>query len=165
MSTDYPTKESPLVSYLLATAEQLDIALEDAEIALDEVLETFEAAANGMETLEAALDSEGEFDQDLLVEVAGRMRHMLRTSVVRLQFQDRLHQRLALASRELRQLAADNSVAGFEVNVSDLRVPRSVSSLYDRKQMLRIISAAGTNTDVIDTPEGGNADEDDIELF
>jgi hypothetical protein len=42
-------KESPLIAYLAATAEQLDIACEDAEMALDEILETFEAAASFIE--------------------------------------------------------------------------------------------------------------------
>lgn len=152
------------MAYLLAIAEQMDIASEDAEIALDEVLETFEASANCMETLEHALEADGEFDKKVLLDVTVQMRDMLRTSVVKLQFQDRLAQRLALASRELRQLAADNSIVGFEVPVNDLKVPRSVSSLYDRRQMVRIIQATGSHSEVLDEVDTPSED-DDIELF
>ncbi len=165
MSTQDEFTESALVAYLAATAEQLDIASEDAEIALGEILETFEAAANCMETLEAALNADSDIDRASLMDVAVKMRQMLRTSVVELQFQDRLAQRLALASRELRQVAADNSVVGFEHPVSDLRVPRSVSSLYNQQQMVRIVRAAGSHTEMIEEANNSSKDDNDIELF
>ena len=163
MSLNKVTKDSPLVAYLAATAEQLDIACEDAEIALNEILETFEAAANCMETLEDSL--EGKIDREILLKVVVEMRGMLRQSVVNLQFQDRLAQRMALASRELRQIAADNSIADFQSPDSDLKVPKSVSSLYNPKQMIRIISAAGSHAEVIGNVGEEPNDEQDIELF
>jgi len=156
-------KESPLIAYLAATAEQLDIACEDAEMALDEILETFEAAASCMETLEDSLNGEG--DRDVLLKSVAQMRSMLRNSVVSLQFQDRLAQRMALASRELRQIAADNSIADFQNPEIDLKVPKSVSSLYNPKQMIRIIRAAGSHTDVIESIGDESNDDQDIELF
>lgn len=165
MSGNTKHTESSLVAYLAATAEQLDIASEDVEMALGEVLETFEAAANCMETLEAALNGDGDFDKAVLLDVSTKMRTMLRSSVVSLQFQDRLSQRLALASRELRQVAADNSVAGFEVPVADLKVPKSVSSLYNQQQMVRIVRAAGSHTELIESADEGSERDQDIELF
>jgi len=93
------------------------------------------------------------------------MRSMLRNSVVSLQFQDRLAQRMALASRELRQIAADNSITDFQNPEIDLKVPKSVSSLYNPKQMIRIIRAAGSHTDVIESIGDEPNDDQDIELF
>lgn len=165
MSGKTTHNENSLVAYLAATAEQLDIASEDVEIALSEVLETFEAAANCMEVLEGALNSDGDFDRQVLLDVVVKMRTMLRSSVISLQFQDRLSQRLALASRELRQAAAENSVADFHFPESDLKVPKSVSSLYNQQQMIRIIRAAGSHSDVIESAGDEPGEDQDIELF
>lgn len=161
-------KQNPLLSYLSATAEQLDIAAEDAEIGLDEVLETFEMAVNNMEALEGALEETGEVDQEVLLEATKGLRKMLRTSVVSLQFQDRLIQRLGLAARELRQLVADHSVGEVALPAEKLQIPKSVSSLYTQTQMARIISAAGDRDVFRDNPvptPSDDGEEDDITLF
>lgn len=168
MTKSEQTNESPVLSYLAATAEQLDIAAEDVDSALDEILETFEATANYMKGLEKALNQEN-FDREGLEKATVELRKMLRQSVINLQFQDRLMQRMALASRELRQLAADQSVGSFQSPGTDLKVPKSVSSLYNRHQMLRIVDAAGGSGEVFqDAAEPADDDNDndnDIELF
>lgn len=74
-------------------------------------------------------------------------------------------QRMALASRELRQLAAEHSLGDIAMPATDLKVPKSVSSLYDRAQMSRIVEAAGGNGDVFQQTEIPSGEDNDIELF
>lgn len=158
--------ERALFSILTATAMQLDIAAEDAETAVDDVVSTFEAAADSIEELEFALNSSDLVDRLALLDVVIKMRKMLRKSVVSLQFQDRLTQRMALASRELRSLAEERSVSALPVLGDDLKVPKSVASLYTGQQMHRIRAAAAGHDEAFQTIDAGNVVEhDDIELF
>ena len=104
---------------------------------------------NGMSNLEP-----GE-----ILESVTALRKLLRRSVVDLQFQDRLMQRLAMASREMRVLAG-NGAPDDNTLFADGAVPRSAASLYTATQLSRINMAAG-NEDATPAP----SDDDDIELF
>ena len=152
--------ELPLQSVLNATSAQLDIAAEDAETAINSVLESFEAAAGAVEGLEAAMNGVADAEPREILESVMALRKLLRRSVVDLQFQDRLIQRLAMASREMRVLAG-NGAPDDDSLFADGAVPRSAASLYSASQLSRINTAAGNEATTLLTP----ADDDDIELF
>lgn len=157
MASEPSLPSIPAESALCATAEQLDIAAEDAEAALDSVLESFDSAAEAIEKLEAAMNAvENATPENLLPSVMA-LRQLLRRSVVDLQFQDRLIQRLAMAAREMRALAGTGDISLF----ADGAVPRSAASLYTAEQLTRISKAAGQE----DAPIESSSDDDDIELF
>lgn len=144
---------------------QLDISSEDAENALEDVLIAFRVAADAMTGLETALNSDDEDARAALLDTVISLRQMFRRSVVSLQFQDRLSQRMALAARELRAIAAEHSVGDIPVPTEELHVPKTVHSLYTPDQLARIRAAAGGRDDVIE-PAMEPADiGDDIELF
>lgn len=149
----------PLKSVLSATSTQLDIAAEDAEAAINSVLDSFETAAGAVEGLEAAMNGMSDVEPGELLESVIALRKMLRRSVVDLQFQDRLVQRLAMASREMRALAGNGS-PGDDHLFDDGAVPRSAASLYSASQLSRINSAAGQQS-----VKAVEAVDDDIELF
>ncbi|MEE4202075.1 MAG: hypothetical protein V2I45_00465 [Halieaceae bacterium] len=157
MAIESSPQETPTESALCATAEQLDIAAEDAETALDSVLESFDSAAEAIETLEAAMNAADNTPPENLLPSVIALRQLLRRSVVDLQFQDRLIQRLAMAAREMRALAGTGDVSLF----ADGAVPRSAASLYTAEQLTRISKAAGLEN----TPIEPSNDDDDIELF
>ncbi len=152
--------ELPLQSVLSATSAQLDIAAEDAESAINSVLESFEAAAGAVEGLEAAMNGMADVEPTEILESVMALRKLLRRSVVDLQFQDRLMQRLAMASREMRVLAGNGSPDDNTL-FADGAVPRSAASLYSATQLSRINIAAG-NEAATSLPSD---EDDDIELF
>lgn len=152
-------KDLPLQSVLSATSTQLDIAAEDAETAINSVLESFEAAAGAVEGLELAMNGMSDLEPGEILESVTALRKLLRRSVVDLQFQDRLMQRLAMASREMRVLAG-NGAPDDNTLFADGAVPRSAASLYTATQLSRINMAAG-NENATPAP----SDDDDIELF
>lgn len=147
----------PAESALCATAEQLDIAAEDAETALNNVLDSFDSAAEAIEKLETAMNAAEETSAEDLLPSVMALRQLLRRSVVDLQFQDRLIQRLAMAAREIRALGGTGDISLF----ADGAVPRSAVSLYTAEQLARISKAAGQEAAPIELP----SDDDDIELF
>jgi aminoglycoside phosphotransferase len=144
-------------SALCATAEQLDIAAEDAESALDSVLASFDSAAEAIEKLEAAMHTAESASPETLLPSVIALRQLLRRSVVDLQFQDRLIQRLAMAAREMRALAGTGDPDLFAGGA----VPSSAASLYTTEQLKRINKAAGQENKAIEMPSA----DDDIELF
>lgn len=145
-------------SALNATAEQLDIATEDAEMALDSVLESFEAAASSVEALESAMHGSSDVAREDLLASVMALRTLLRRSVVDLQFQDRFVQRMAMAAREIRALAGNGDTSLFV----DGAVPKSAASLYNQQQLARINRAAGQPDP---PPAPTTSVDDDIELF
>lgn len=154
MSKDVMT----LASHLDAIAEQLVIAAEDAEAALDEILEAFDSSAGAMDTLEAALEADSTIDRDVLLETIVSLRRMLRRSVVSLQFQDRLSQRLTLAAAELQH-------AGHADESSSRNDALTLRSLYSAAQLQRIQHKGGALLPDPGAASNGVDNDDDIELF
>lgn len=166
MPTTDPSQEMKGGAALLATAEQLDIAGEDVAEALEEVLATFEATSTALDQVIYILQTCPDHPPDELAKEIVGIRNRLSSTIVSLQFEDRLSQRLRLAAQNLRGSALASDAKQTKMTEQSPLLASTVHSLYERGQICRILNAAGFDTRESDAQAEQNIPaKDDIELF